>query len=243
MLMKIWSYWEGDRPKIYDRCQDSWKKYASKFEINMLTPAKISDYNLKLPTTFDKLSPTTKSDVIRLNLLYSYGGVWLDATILLKKDLSWLSTFCAKQKDDDIIGYTGVNKMHMESWLIAVNQTNNSKINLWLDCFIDILNHHPNYRQSKAYKDCELYIKNENYFMMYQAFCYLKKHNDNFNYVSVPYSTYFAVEPFYIPLVDTRKLVKFTTAGRQREPYYRIGTIIIIIILIFVSMMMIKKYL
>ena len=38
-----------------------------------------------------------QSDVIRLSLLYQYGGIWIDATTLLYTNLEWLEELSAKK--------------------------------------------------------------------------------------------------------------------------------------------------
>ena len=42
--------------------------------------------------SWDRMSLMAKSDVIRVFLLYNYGGVWLDATVCMTQGLqTWLN--------------------------------------------------------------------------------------------------------------------------------------------------------
>ena len=45
---------------------------------------------LKKPHNFNDLVRAKQSDVIRLNLVYNYGGVWMDASIILHENLDWI---------------------------------------------------------------------------------------------------------------------------------------------------------
>ena len=92
----IWMYWENkrnkDRPKYIDLCFDTIKKHCSKdFKINILNEKTIHNYlpNLR-PDIQYKLSIPQKTDYYRYNLLYKYGGIWLDADTILFSSLKKL---------------------------------------------------------------------------------------------------------------------------------------------------------
>jgi Capsular polysaccharide synthesis protein. len=89
----VWQYWgqgiNESTPEIVKICFDSIDKYCADYKIIRLTDNNISDY-LDLPEfVYEKLANnkaftrTFFSDLLRLCLLTTYGGVWLDATILL----------------------------------------------------------------------------------------------------------------------------------------------------------------
>ncbi len=93
----IWQYWgqgiENDTlPEVVNLCFKSVDKYCADFSVIRLNDENIADY-LEFPSyLIDKLhngslSRTFFSDILRLALLYHYGGVWLDATILLTDSL------------------------------------------------------------------------------------------------------------------------------------------------------------
>ena len=93
----IWQYWgqgiENDTlPEVVNLCFKSVVKYCADFSVIRLNDENIADY-LEFPSyLIDKLhngslSRTFFSDILRLALLYHYGGVWLDATILLTDSL------------------------------------------------------------------------------------------------------------------------------------------------------------
>lgn len=85
----IWQYWAqgyDDVPEVVRQCLDSVDKYASDYTIVRLTDANLSEY-LDIPDFIEQKRSTFSrahfSDILRLMLLKTYGGVWMDATIML----------------------------------------------------------------------------------------------------------------------------------------------------------------
>lgn len=87
----IWQYWaqgfEGELPGIVKECLASVDRYKGEYEIIRLSDDTISEY-VDLPDYLwskrdNGFSITVFSDVLRLALLYLYGGVWFDATIYM----------------------------------------------------------------------------------------------------------------------------------------------------------------
>ena len=93
----IWQYWgqQADDialPAVVQRCFDSVDRYKGDYQLIRLNDKTICEY-LDFPefvwkTNGEfKFSKTFLSDLLRLALLSVYGGVWLDATILLTAPL------------------------------------------------------------------------------------------------------------------------------------------------------------
>lgn len=91
----IWQYWaqgfEGELPEVVRTCLASVDRYKGDYELVRLSDETISEY-VDLPDfVWEKRrngwSIAFFSDVLRLALLYVYGGVWLDATILLTEPI------------------------------------------------------------------------------------------------------------------------------------------------------------
>ncbi|WP_118195450.1 capsular polysaccharide synthesis protein [Albibacterium indicum] len=109
----IWQYWgqgleEENLPEVVKICFSSVDKFNGDYEVIRLTDNSIRDY-LDIPDfVWEKRNnPEFKtvffSDLLRLALLHTYGGVWLDATVLLTdtfpKEYSELDYF-VYQRDD-----------------------------------------------------------------------------------------------------------------------------------------------
>lgn len=93
----IWQYWGqgidgAELPEVVKLCFGSVDRYKGDYEVIRLSDETVKDY-LELPSfVYQKLhnntfSRTFFSDLLRLALLKTYGGVWLDATILLTSQL------------------------------------------------------------------------------------------------------------------------------------------------------------
>ncbi|MCL2688358.1 MAG: capsular polysaccharide synthesis protein [Chitinispirillia bacterium] len=92
----IWQYWHQEidesTSKVVVRCLDSVKKYRGDYSVIMLSKNNISDY-AELPDYVwrklgtDRFNFAKLANLIRLYLLYAYGGVWIDATHYLTKPI------------------------------------------------------------------------------------------------------------------------------------------------------------
>ena len=85
----IWQYWgQGyeDVPAVVRECLDSVEQFAGGYTVVRLSDANLSEY-LDLPEfVLEKRSLVSRaffSDLLRLMLLKTYGGVWMDATVRL----------------------------------------------------------------------------------------------------------------------------------------------------------------
>lgn len=91
-----WSCWwqgMGKAPDLIKACLNSQKRYLPKeTELVIITQDNYRDYVDFPQWLLDKVESgkvtlTTFSDVIRASLLYKYGGIWIDSTILLTEQL------------------------------------------------------------------------------------------------------------------------------------------------------------
>ena len=91
----IWSVWwqgEENAPEIVKACFASVRRHCGNKDFKVITKNNFSDY-VQLPEyLLEKLkngviSITHFSDILRMYLLYNYGGLWLDATIFVTNDI------------------------------------------------------------------------------------------------------------------------------------------------------------
>lgn len=86
----IWQYWaqgyDDGVPETVRKCLDSVDRFADGYRVIRLSDYNIPDY-IELPAYVmekrDKYSLAHFSDLLRLVLLSTYGGIWLDATVML----------------------------------------------------------------------------------------------------------------------------------------------------------------
>lgn len=92
---KIWFCWmqgEENLPEIPRRCLASLRKHANGHEVVVLTAANYWKY-VSLPDHIIQLYESGKliqahfADILRVNLLAQQGGLWMDATLFVIKDL------------------------------------------------------------------------------------------------------------------------------------------------------------
>lgn len=92
----IWIYWNTgiiNAPELVQCCIKSIQRNAGKHEIILLSEDSIAEYvevPQKLYCWLDekKISFAFIADYIRVSLLKKYGGIWMDATIFMTRELS-----------------------------------------------------------------------------------------------------------------------------------------------------------
>jgi hypothetical protein len=84
-----------------------------------------------------------KSDILRLELLHKYGGIWIDGTCIFNETLDWVHR-ANKQYAFDLIAYyrqsstVDIANPVIESWFLCTHPANEF-IGLWKDEFNRIL--------------------------------------------------------------------------------------------------------
>ena len=87
-------WWQGEKnaPEIVQACINSVKRHAGEHIVKIIDKNNYKEY-VNIPNYImkkfneGKISITHLSDILRFNLLYTYGGIWIDATVYLTKDL------------------------------------------------------------------------------------------------------------------------------------------------------------
>lgn len=140
----IWSYWNNPEvPDFVAKCRKNWAKFAPNYEIRYLNKNNISDFITNMPDNWQSLPHYRQADVLRLKLLEKYGGIWMDASILLMENPD-------KFVGGDVTLFTtpGTNNNDpvYENWFIASTK-NNEIIKKWI---VEV---------EKAIKDPDAYLE------------------------------------------------------------------------------------
>ena len=95
----IWTmWWQGWQfsPPIAQKCIESWRQHHPDWPLILLDKDNVESYfsiHKFLPHLNLTLTTGTNivhyADIIRLGLLYHYGGIWTDATVMCHKPLEW----------------------------------------------------------------------------------------------------------------------------------------------------------
>jgi hypothetical protein len=141
----MWTYWDNEDkiPKVVRMCMESWKKWNPDYEVILLTKKNYLDYaNIPYEITSHKNfndNPARFSDLVRINVLAEYGGVWVDSSILLKDSIDkWLFPREGEFSGFYIDGFTE-NKEYpvIENWFFACNK-GSKFMRLWRDEFVNM---------------------------------------------------------------------------------------------------------
>ncbi len=185
----IWQYWEQgveNMPDIAKACVNSVEKYKNGCKHIILDKESVKDY-VKIPDIIWKLNKkgviksAHLSDVVRTYLLCEYGGVWIDATVLLTDDLPEFITSAELFvfQNDLRIDLDGLN---MASYFIAAKPHNEilERIRLILE----------NYWAENRFLN--------NYFMFLHAFTMVTQFDSNSKekYGKIPFFSFIPVQMF-----------------------------------------------
>ena len=142
----IYTYWNDATriPHTVRKCLDSWKKWNPEYTIHMITNDNLASY---LPFELSSLrhadQPQRTSDFIRLYLLATHGGIWMDASVYLSRSLDWVHGY-QTHTGCEFVGYVldeHSPRPNVESWFLAcVPQS--SFLQDWKNQFYK-LNEHP----------------------------------------------------------------------------------------------------
>ena len=124
----IWIYWDkgfDNAPFVVRKCADSWQKHNPGWDVRLLDDGNIKRYfdiSAIVGENRPDISIQKISNIIRINLLSRFGGVWVDAACYCRKPLDeWLDAywgtgfFAFKKTEKDRI---------LSNWFLAATQGN-----------------------------------------------------------------------------------------------------------------------
>lgn len=121
----IWAYWQtAPAPAFIQACLDNWRRFAPDHQLRLLDRSMVADWLPALRADFDELPPYRQADWLRIQLLARHGGVWMDASMLLSRDLAWLHD-TRRRAQADYIGFyidrytTRPELPVIENWMMA----------------------------------------------------------------------------------------------------------------------------
>lgn len=135
----IWLYWNDTPPEIVLNCLKLVKNLHPEWNVYFLNKDTIYKF---VDLNFEDIKAVThqqQSDAIRLELLYKYGGIWLDASVIVFNSFDKFKSTIDNQNVDLLGFYREVNLIDrsnpvMENWFI-VARPQSLAIKLWRDEF------------------------------------------------------------------------------------------------------------
>ncbi len=189
---QIWMYWESEKlPAEVQVFVDKIVRENPAYVVTVINNLNIQEYLPDLHFTHHNMRPSHKSDVIRLELLHRYGGVWMDATIILNRSMDELLAVNVDGRYDLIAYYRDGSTLDknypvMESWFLAAPK-NNAFIGRWLHYFKPIveLGADEYFRRLLALPDYETIVQGitpPDYLVVYIAQQQALRENNHYNF-------------------------------------------------------------
>lgn len=130
----IWTFWdkgENQGPALVKACIKSWRLLNPEWRVVCLNSENIASIiNLSeiVCSHYHYIPVQALSDIIRINLLSHYGGVWVDATCACKTPLdAWLLNL---MEANFFAFFKPGPDRELSSWFLASNE-NSQIINIW----------------------------------------------------------------------------------------------------------------
>lgn len=126
---KIWMYWEGALSGFVKQCIEQVKKTNPGYEVYFLTPDTVKDFCDIDYERFQHATPQQKADLIRFELIYQHGGIWLDASTIIYESLDWIQELIRQNRTSSFAYYRAKNTTItefpvVENWLLASAEKN-----------------------------------------------------------------------------------------------------------------------
>jgi hypothetical protein len=103
----LWTYWQpAPAPVFIQQCIANWQRHAPDHELRLLDRESLLRWiePEALAADFDDLPTYRQADWLRLQLLARHGGIWIDASTLLTRDLNWVHELRATYQSE-YVGY------------------------------------------------------------------------------------------------------------------------------------------
>lgn len=125
----IWIYWEGELPIFVQSCIDNIKNNNQNYQLYVLNPNTIIQFSSVDFTRYPNITPQQKADLLRFDLMFNHGGIWLDASIIVYENLDWIQSLLRENKTDIFAYYRKRNTILpdypvIENWLLASSGKN-----------------------------------------------------------------------------------------------------------------------
>jgi hypothetical protein len=180
MTLKIWSFWHDtdNIPKLVTKCVNSWKVQAPGWKICFLNLETVHNYIDINVNIYKSYKTAVLADIIRLKLLSKYGGLWIDASVLLHKPLTHII------HDMDRMFYFRLHgHEHVECWFMYFPVKYCFIADIWVKSMQSVIQT-PNFVETHpVYTDSKHCIsERKTYFILYQCWCYLNNTNTDFRH-------------------------------------------------------------
>ncbi|MGO0572341.1 capsular polysaccharide synthesis protein [Escherichia coli] len=134
----VWMYWHDETiPPLVSACIARIKTLNKEHVVNLVNNNNYKEYLPELYFPNEKISVQLRADIIRLELIYKFGGIWVDASIMFFEDFSWITKISEECKYDFIGFYrerltNNRERPVIENWMFCA-PPKNMFIKIWLE--------------------------------------------------------------------------------------------------------------
>jgi hypothetical protein len=118
----IWTLWlQGweAAPPIVRACRATWENRNPGWEVRALTQESLGEYRSAVPPIRPEIPRAAYSDLVRVNLLSRFGGVWADATAYCTRPLAgWIDHVTAS----GFFAFRPAQPRMLSTWFLAASQ-------------------------------------------------------------------------------------------------------------------------
>lgn len=194
----IWLYWDGViNSPLVKTCINNLKIYLPDYTIHILNADSVQEFlpNYKLEKR-DELPLANYTDLVRLNLLEVYGGIWLDASILITQNFDWVQQLKTSTNVELVAFYSDAVTNDfafpiLETWFLAAPKNANI-IRDWHHEFRNCYYSENPHKYYSAIKENPLFVQNikdgdlQNYLIAYlSAIKIMRKNKSNYRILMI----------------------------------------------------------
>ncbi|GBQ29842.1 hypothetical protein AA0472_3119 [Acetobacter estunensis NRIC 0472] len=121
----VWMYWDGDtKPPLVEATIARVRALNPDHDVRLLDNRSVREHIEAPFLERSDLAAALKSDLIRLELLAQYGGIWVDATCIFHESLQWVHDASCSDSADLVAYYRAQDTQDrrfpiIESWFLA----------------------------------------------------------------------------------------------------------------------------
>jgi mannosyltransferase OCH1-like enzyme len=132
----VFLYWVGKEYKLISILRNLIYLHSTNgkgYKVNLITDKNIGEYIKTFPDCFSKLCPAHQADFVRVNVIYEYGGIWLDSDTVVIDKLDSLfdlienkNGFFINHVENDLCNTIFGSRKHtllMKEWKNKINET------------------------------------------------------------------------------------------------------------------------
>jgi hypothetical protein len=205
MNKNIFIYWVGNIPTLIKILRTLIYSYSiNNYNLHLIDHTNLLKYVQNIPNNFYDLKPAHQADFVRVNVIYEYGGIWLDSDVLVLSNLENLFNVIKKDNgffilENNTILYNGVfgskkKTLLFNEWKTRINNVLNKKTDIeWTEIGNDMLEKIKN-EKPELFSGYRIYKGLDNMYPVNWNYCVKE-------FIKKPYNNYKKIKKKFQPLI------------------------------------------